>query len=213
MIRRSLDDGELLIPQVEHALHAGRLAALWRDLPGPRDRLVRAVALHDAGWPMFDDAPELQAGRAPHVFDCAAGSTVPAWRRSVAIARASGTLEALCVAGHFARFSVAFGAELAPLQAVWRLGNEAYEAAGTALVAACDAISLRLLCDRTETVTLPVGMSLVGDSLDPWPFSEPEIQHEVVGKLLPQRTWVDQAEFARAYREAPKRMLRIRLTG
>jgi hypothetical protein len=211
MIRRSLGDGELLVTQVEHALQAGRLAALWKDLPEPRESLVRAVALHDAGWPMFDDAPVPHAGRAPHVFDCPAGTTVPAWRRSVAIARSSGTLEALCVAGHFARFSDGFRAELEPLRAAWRLGNEAVEEAGTALVAACDAISLRLLCDPGETVRMPPGMELVGDRLDPWPFRVPELRDVVVGKLVPIRTWDDPAEFERAYRKAPLRSLELRL--
>jgi hypothetical protein len=94
--------GDLLITQAEHALHAGRLAAALRDVPEPREAMIRAVALHDAGWPLLDDQPEpLPDGRAPHVFDHDTAYSAPAWRRCVAVARASGPLEALLVSRHF----------------------------------------------------------------------------------------------------------------
>jgi len=213
MIRRALPEGDLLVSQHEHALHAGRLAASFRDLPGPRAALVRAVALHDAGWPLFDDDPEpLPDGRPPHIFDLEAGSTAPAWRRSVAVARASGALEALLVSRHFGRFSGAFQAEQAAREAAWRLGvPAAVEEAGVALLALCDALSLRLLCDPAENVALPEGHRLEGTRLSPWPFLSDRLEDRVVGRLLPRRKWLSIKELRTAYRAAPPHPLPILL--
>jgi hypothetical protein len=213
MIRRPLPDGELLVPQHEHALLAGRLAARHRDLPEPREAFVRAVALHDAGWPLFDDRPEpLADGRAPHVFDLPHGASAPAWRRSIAIARTFGPLEALLVSRHFSRFSDEFAAEQAPLQAAWRLGvaSEAEEA-GVALVGYCDSLSLRLICEPAEPISLPSGTKFDDGGLDPWPFAEPEVEDAVVGRFLPTRRWASVAEFQAAYAAAAPLRLAIRL--
>jgi hypothetical protein len=213
MIRRRLPEGELLIPQHEHALHAGRLAALRADLPEPRAALIRAVSLHDAGWPLLDDAPEpLEDGHAPHVFEHPPGYSLPAWRRSVAIARASGALEALLVSGHFAAHSRAFREEFEPLQAVWRLGVATEtESAGLGLIAWCDAISLCLLCDPGTRIGLPAGVSFRDGRLAPWPFPVDEIRDSVVGRLLPGRWWESTQEFRTAYRNAPLHGLDLRL--
>jgi len=214
MIRRSHEDGDLLVPQVEHSLQAGRLASLWRDLPGPRDALMRAVALHDAGWPVVDDAPTpLPDGRAPHVFDLAHGSTVPIWRRSVAVARASGPLEALLVSRHFARFSPEFAAEQEVWEGAWRIGVPTeLEQAGAELVGTCDAISLRLLCDPDESVGLPPGIHLEPDGrLDPWPFLVDRIEDRVVARLLPRRRWDSPAELREAWAAAPLVPLEVTL--
>lgn len=213
MIRRTLPDGELLVPQHEHALLAGRLAARHRELPEPREAFVRAVALHDAGWPLFDDRPRpLADGRAPHVFDLPHGASIPAWRRSVAIARTFGPLEALLVSRHFARFSEEFAAEQAPLQAGWRLGVASdAEEAGVALVGYCDSLSLRLICDPTEPISLPAGVTLEEAALDPWPFAAPEVEDAVVGRVLPARRWESVAAFQAAYATAPARRWEVRL--
>ena len=205
MIRRALPEGDLCITQHEHALHAGRLAARFAGLPAPREALVRAVALHDAGWPLFDDAPEpLPAGRTPPVFDMETGTTTPAWRRSIAVARAAGPLEALLVSRHFGRFTRAFAAEQAPWEAVWRLGVPPdVEEAGAALVSFCDALSLRLLCDPSESVALPEGFRLDGTRLFPWPFTDDRIEDRVVGRLLPRRKWRSGKELRSALLAAP----------
>jgi hypothetical protein len=205
MIRRSLPDGDLLITQAEHALQAGRLAAAMKDLPEPRDALIRAVALHDAGWPVLDDAPEpLPDGRAPHVFDHDTGYSVPAWRRSVAVARASGPLEALLVSLHFSRFSARFAEEQADLQAAWRVGvRPEVEEAGAKLVRYCDSLSLRLLCDPKERVNLPQEVTYEDGWLSPWPFVGDVIEDTVRGKRLPRRKWGSKGELTEAYRDAP----------
>jgi len=205
MIRRSLPDGDLLITQTEHALQAGRLAAALRDLPEPREVLIRAVALHDAGWPLLDDQPEpLPDGRPPHVFDHDTGYSMPAWRRSVAVARASGPLEALLVSRHFSRFSARFAAEQADFQLAWRLGvPPQLEEEGVRLVRYCDSLSLRLLCDPKERVSLPQDVTYEDGWLSPWPFVTDTIEDTVIGRKLPARKWGSKGEFVEAYRSAP----------
>lgn len=205
MIRRSLPDGDLLITQAEHALQAGRLAAALRDLPEPREVLIRAVALHDAGWPLLDDQPEpLPDGRPPHVFDHDTGYAMPAWRRSVAVARASGPLEALLVSRHFSRFSARFAAEQADFQLAWRLGvPPQIEEEGVRLVRYCDSLSLRLLCDPKERVSLPQDVTYEDGWLTPWPFVTDTIEDTVIGRKLPARKWGSKGELVEAYRSAP----------
>jgi len=213
MIRRSLDAGDLLIGQTAHAAHAARLAALLRALPEPREAVVRAVALHDAGWPLLDDSPEpLPDGRPPHVFDHEAGATVSAWRRSVAVARASGRLEGLLVSLHFSAFSPAFAREQAPAQAVWGAGLPAgLAAAGLAVLQLCDSLSLRLLCDPGERVALPQAFRLAGEALTPWPFDTDLVEDEVAGRLVPRQLWGSAEELQAACRAAPWVRVPVRL--
>jgi hypothetical protein len=213
MIRRPLPDGDLLITQAEHALQAGRLAAAMRDLPEPREALIRAVALHDAGWPILDDRPEpLPDGRSPHVFDHDTGYAANAWRRSVAVARASGPLEALLVSRHFSRFSARFAAEQADFQAAWRMGVAPdLEEAGVRLIRYCDSISLRLLCDPKETVNLPQEVTYEDGWLSPWPFSVDAIEDTVVGRRLPRQRWGSKGDLMEAYRAAPVVQLTVKL--
>ncbi len=205
MIRRPLPDGDLLITQAEHALQAGRLAAALKDLPEPREALIRAVSLHDAGWPLIDDQPEpLADGRPPHVFDHDTSYSAPAWRRSVAVARASGPLEALLVSRHFSRFSARFAAEQADFQLAWRLGvSPELEEAGVRLVRYCDSLSLRLLCDPKERVSLPQDVTYEDGWLSPWPFTTDKIEDTVAGRKLPKRKWGSKGELVEAYRAAP----------
>jgi hypothetical protein len=213
MIRRPLPDGDLLIPQTEHALQAGRLAACLRDLPEPRETLVRAISLHDAGWPLLDDEPEpLPDGRAPHIFDHDVGSSIPAWRRSVAVARGSGALEALLVSLHFSRLSARFATEQADLEAAWRIGAPPdFEENGVKLLRYCDALSLRLLCDPKERVNLPQEMTYEDGWLSPWPFVTDAIEDTVVGRRLPKRKWGSKEELVAAYRAAPVVQWTVRL--
>ena len=174
--------------------------------------IERAVTLHDAGWSLLDDDPRpLSDGRAPHVFDLPDGVSMPAWRRSVALARDVGRREALLVCGHFARFDGPFAEETAPLRAAWRQGvDPEWERQGIELVRVCDAISLRLLCDPEETVRL--GQYRFEDGkLDPWPFRVDRIEDEVAGRVLPDRKWGDAKEFAEAYKTAPSEHFSVKL--
>jgi hypothetical protein len=209
MIRRSLAGNrsgeELLIPQDEHARQAGRLAALLLNLAEPREAIVRAVALHDAGWPCRDDAPQpLPNGRSPHIFDAAHVRDLVPWRRSVAIARTVGRLEGLLVSRHFSGFAPEFAAEQAALEDQWRIGiDAAVEEAGVRAIRLCDALSLVVLCDPGTKVRVPAPYSVSPDGVvDPWPFRVPEFEDTVVGRAIPRRDWAQSDQLAPIYSRA-----------
>ncbi len=70
MIRRDVGNAYLLIAQDDHAKLAAELARhfgnqrfMWR--PDPWREVVDAVAMHDAGWPLHDDAPTLNLAGLP----------------------------------------------------------------------------------------------------------------------------------------------------
>lgn len=63
MIRRIVGNRFLLFAQNDHALLAGQLAEHLGNqrfaAPEPRSAVLRAIALHDAGWPEHDREPTL----------------------------------------------------------------------------------------------------------------------------------------------------------
>lgn len=87
MIRRRCEGEFLLIPQHEHAQLAGRLARHFGNRefagPAPAEATLAAVALHDCGWPAFDEAPSLGAGGLPpDVFATPLPISLAAWSAS-----------------------------------------------------------------------------------------------------------------------------------
>lgn len=105
-----------LIPQPAHAALAGDVAAHLapKTFPGITPEVVRAIALHDAGWSL-DDAAVIQESRAkgakakPYSFIAAAPrDTVAAWTGSVEIAGKSSPLGAFLVSRHFAAIAEAY---------------------------------------------------------------------------------------------------------
>ena len=80
-----------------------------------------------------------------------------------------------------------------------------------ALIAYCDSISLRLICDPSETVRMPAGTTFREGALAPWPFTPPVVEDRVVGRVLPAKRWPSAAEFLAAYDAAPPFVLRVRL--
>ena len=87
MIRRHLGNQFVLTRQHDHALLAGRLAELFGNdqfaPPSPTDDTIRAVALHDAGWPLHDDAPGLNEKGLPlDVFETPLSLAIPIWKLS-----------------------------------------------------------------------------------------------------------------------------------
>jgi Protein of unknown function (DUF3891) len=87
MIRRRAADGILLIRQTDHAaLAAGLAAAVGNDrfpAPLPRGPVLKAVDLHDAGWPLHDDSPTLNSrGEPTDVFEMPAADALAIWAAS-----------------------------------------------------------------------------------------------------------------------------------
>src|SRR5437868_1530507 len=95
MIRHPHGNEWFLIPQHDHALLSGKLAAhvgngLRRPQssrgfapPLPHQAVVEAVSLHDAGWPLHDEQPTLDEKQLPlHVFETPPAISTRVWGES-----------------------------------------------------------------------------------------------------------------------------------
>src|SRR5437764_13217195 len=103
MIRRPADRDFLLITQVDHAAFAGYLAAhLSNDrFTAPSADMIAAAGAHDAGWPLHDDQPQLNAAGQPlHVFEITMPLATRIWSASAERAIPLGPRAALLVSLH-----------------------------------------------------------------------------------------------------------------
>ena len=124
MIRRrfELPSGEAefrLITQDDHARLAGQLAAALGNEPfAPISgrRAILGVAMHDAGWPLHDEAPELSdQGLPADVFETTVQRGVTVWEASAARAEAADPYAGLLVSIHVHRLAARFDREEANL--------------------------------------------------------------------------------------------------
>lgn len=110
MIRHTQGDSFLLITQHDHALLSGKLAervgnAMFSP-PSPYRETVDAVALHDCGWPMHDDAPTLNgAGEPLDVLESPMDIATRVWAESVKRAAAKHPYTGLLVSLHVTALS------------------------------------------------------------------------------------------------------------
>src|SRR5690242_18324673 len=87
-------DSWLLIPQIEHARLAGRLAENWGAAPfgtlPARDELIVAVEHHDDGWADWDRRPAVDAERGTPIefTEMPLADALGIWRQSIDIAAA-----------------------------------------------------------------------------------------------------------------------------
>jgi len=105
MIRRDAGDHFLLITQHDHALLAGQLARRIGNerfaTPSAREAVIDAIAQHDCGWPLHDDAPTLNKDGLPlHVFESPVPLATRVWGASVTGAMARGDYQGLLVSLH-----------------------------------------------------------------------------------------------------------------
>jgi hypothetical protein len=110
MIRREEDGTFYLIRQDDHAKLSGELAArVGRDAfqpasagePALATHVLTAVAMHDAGWPLHDDAPSLNPRLIPtDVFESRPEAAMSVWTASADRAQAVGPYEGLLVSLH-----------------------------------------------------------------------------------------------------------------
>ena len=99
-----------LIRQDHHANLAGELAAAFgNDLympPADREQVVLATSMHDAGWPLHDDAPELsELGLPSDVFETPIERGVRVWEEGAARAEAVDPYAGLLVSIHVQRLA------------------------------------------------------------------------------------------------------------
>lgn len=105
MIRRRDNGRYLLITQTEHARISGLLAERFGNdryaPPAPREHVIRAATIHDAGWDLHDAAPTLNGERLPRdVFEGPVSLLVRLWSASVERAAAEPPYVQLLVSLH-----------------------------------------------------------------------------------------------------------------
>lgn len=114
----------VLIPQIEHAHLAGKLAEHWGAAPlvplRPRTEVLWAVFHHDDGWRAWDFAPDVdpQSGKPRAFTEMEIDTSVAIWSASIEEASTAGNLQAYLVAGHFCA--------LAERAAAWKHGDTAW---------------------------------------------------------------------------------------
>jgi len=111
MIRRDMGDSFLLFAQDDHARLSGELSRHYGNRffakPEPTEETIRAVALHDCGWPLHDDEPTLNARGLPSdVFETTRPVAMKVWSASADRASAEGAYAGLLVSLHVLNLSV-----------------------------------------------------------------------------------------------------------
>ena len=111
MIRRQMQPEWFLITQDDHARLAGELAAhvgnQLFDKPEAPESFVKAVAMHDCGWPLHDDEPTLNgAGEPMDVFETTPEIGLKVWAASAERALAADERSGLLVSLHSLALSV-----------------------------------------------------------------------------------------------------------
>jgi hypothetical protein len=110
--QRQIADGCWMITQPSHAALSGEFAAKLAgvDLPNLDAPIIRAIALHDAGWGM-PDAQAIMRSRsigqdAPKSFvACDVGEFVRAWEKSIDVAASASATGGYIVSRHFERIA------------------------------------------------------------------------------------------------------------
>jgi Protein of unknown function (DUF3891) len=111
-LQRQKYDNCWMITQPSHAALSGELAEKLRgaQLSMLEPDLVRAIALHDAGWGVPDAQAIMQTRSAnqgcPKSFiECTVNEFLMAWEKSIDIAEAVGPAGGWCVSRHFYRLA------------------------------------------------------------------------------------------------------------
>jgi hypothetical protein len=110
--QRQIADGCWMITQPSHAALAGEFAARITgvDLPNLDSPVIRAIALHDAGWGMPDAQAIMQSrsisqGAPKSFIACGVGEFVNAWEKSIDIAASASAAGGYIVSRHFERIA------------------------------------------------------------------------------------------------------------
>lgn len=95
MIRRQVGEQFVLVTQNDHAILAGQLARHYGNgrflRADPLEETIRAVVLHDCGWPLHDQEPTLNKDGLPlHVFETPLEVATRVWEESCQRAEGQG---------------------------------------------------------------------------------------------------------------------------
>jgi hypothetical protein len=101
-----------MITQPSHAALAGEFAAKITGANAPKldAALVRAIALHDAGWGVPDAQAIMQSrsvsqGHPKSFIDCSVNEFLAAWEKSIDVAASTGPAGGYIVSRHFYRLA------------------------------------------------------------------------------------------------------------
>jgi hypothetical protein len=111
-IQRQVYESCWMITQPSHAALAGEFAAKLAGAGVPKldDTILRAIALHDAGWGVPDAQVIMQSrsagqGSPKSFIACSVNEFVNAWEKSIDIAESTGPAGGHIVSRHFARIA------------------------------------------------------------------------------------------------------------
>lgn len=109
-----------MITQPSHAALAGEFAEKITAPPAPKldSALIRAIALHDAGWGVPDAqaimlSRSVQQGCPRSFIDCSVSEFLAAWEKSIDVAASAGPSGGYMVSRHFARIAEHGAAKIA----------------------------------------------------------------------------------------------------
>jgi hypothetical protein len=178
--QQQIAGGCWMITQPSHAVLAGELAAklICPQAPKLDSSLIRAIALHDAGWGMPDAQAIMQSrsiaqGYPKSFIACGVGELVNAWEKSIDVAESVGAAGGYIVSRHFVRIAEHGAAKIAESdrETVTRfLKNEAARQkqlaakqnhsekeleALTDVLQFCDLLSLYVCCGARQNVGFP----------------------------------------------------------
>jgi hypothetical protein len=112
--QRQVADSCWMITQPSHAALAGEFAARLTggNLPNLDALVIRAIALHDAGWGMPDAQAIMQSrsigqGAPKSFIACDVGQFIDAWEKSIDVAASASATGGYIVSRHFERIAKA----------------------------------------------------------------------------------------------------------
>ena len=178
--QRQITDECWMITQPSHAALAGEFAAKLTgvDLPPLDAQIIRAIALHDAGWGL-PDAQAIMQSRSisqgcPRSFvACGVGEFVNAWEKSIDVAESASPAGGYIVSRHFVRIAEQSASRISESEREVENRFMQNEAARQAKLAAkqkytakelealtdvlqfCDLLSLYVCCGAPQNVELP----------------------------------------------------------
>lgn len=178
--QRQVFEGCWMVTQPSHAALAGEFAAKLTgvDLPPVDAQIIRAIALHDAGWGLPDAQAIMQSrsvgqGAPKSFIACGVGESVNAWEKSIDVAESASPAGGYIVSRHFmriaeqsasrlsesereveARFMQNESARQAKLAAKQKYTTKELEAL-TDVLQFCDLLSLYVCCGAQQSVEFP----------------------------------------------------------
>jgi hypothetical protein len=109
MIRREVGDEYWLIAQNDHAVLSGQLAEQFggAGIQSPSRAAITGIAMHDAGWPLHDEAPTLNNDHIPiDVFESRREVALKVWTASAQRAAVVDPYAGLLVSLHSLSLSI-----------------------------------------------------------------------------------------------------------